>query len=101
MSPSVNLETAQQERSMLLSGDNRLLREGNDVDLLCNQKGNYESLKLILIRLKCMYLARTSKEMHMNPDVFGLTNTKRLCRNAVLHQGDAVVMMWRTCHLIA
>jgi hypothetical protein len=35
LSPSVNLETAQQERSMLLSGDKRLLREGNGVDLLC------------------------------------------------------------------
>jgi hypothetical protein len=38
-------------------------------------------------------LARSSKEMHMNPDVFGQSNTKRLCRNAVLHQGDDVVMM--------
>ncbi len=33
LSPSVNLETAWQERSVLLSGDKRLLREGNDVDL--------------------------------------------------------------------
>ncbi len=39
--------------------------------------------------------------MHMNPDVFGLSNTKHLCRNAVLHQGDDVVMMWRTCHFIS
>jgi hypothetical protein len=45
-------------------------------------------------------LAWSSKEMHMNPDVFGLSNTKCLCRNAVLHQGDDVVMMWRACHLI-
>ncbi len=54
LSPSVNLETARQERSMLLSGDKRLVSEGSDVDLLCNQNGNYESLKLILIRFKCM-----------------------------------------------
>jgi hypothetical protein len=32
----------------------RLLREGNDVALLSNQKENYEMLKLILIRLECM-----------------------------------------------
>jgi hypothetical protein len=39
--------------------------------------------------------------MHMNPDVFGLFNTKRLHRNAVLHLGDDVadlpphiLMMW-------
>jgi hypothetical protein len=37
-----------------------------------------------------VYLARTFKEMHMNFDVFGLSNTNRLCRNAVLHQGDDV-----------
>ena len=53
-SPLIALETAQQERSRLLSGDKRLLREGRSVDLLCNQKEKYESLKLILIRLKCM-----------------------------------------------
>jgi hypothetical protein len=39
--------------------------------------------------------------MHMNPEVSGLSNTKRLCRNAVLHQSDDVVMMWQTCHLIS
>ncbi len=54
LSPSVYLETAQQERSMLLAGEKRLLREGNEVDLLCNPKGNYEKLKLILVRLECM-----------------------------------------------
>ncbi len=37
-----------------LWGKKRLLREGNDVALLSNQKGNYESLKLIIIKLKCM-----------------------------------------------
>ncbi len=41
---SVNLETAWQERSVLLAGDKRLLREGGDVVLLSNQKGNYETL---------------------------------------------------------
>jgi hypothetical protein len=39
-------------------------------------------------------LAWTSKEMHMDFDVFGLSNTKCLCRNAILHQSDDVVMMW-------
>jgi hypothetical protein len=48
-----------------------------------------------------VYLARTFKEIHMNPDVFGLSNTKHLCRNAFLHPGDDVVMMWWTCHLIS
>ncbi len=47
-----------------------------------------------------VYFAQTSKEMHMKSDVFGLYNTKRLCRNAVLHSGDDVVMMWQICHLI-
>jgi hypothetical protein len=57
LSPSVDLETAQQERSMLLVGDNRLLREGSDVVPLSNQKGNYENLKLIFIRLKRMCIS--------------------------------------------
>jgi hypothetical protein len=47
-----------------------------------------------------VYLARTSKEMHMKSDMFGLSSTERLHRNAVLHQGDDVVMMWWTCYLI-
>ncbi len=46
------------------------------------------------------YLAWTSKEMHMRSDVFSLSNTQCLCRNAVLHPGDDAVMMWWTCHLI-
>ncbi len=47
-----------------------------------------------------VYLAWTSKEMHMNPDMFGLSNAKRLRKNAVLHQDDDVVMMRQTCHRI-
>ncbi len=47
-----------------------------------------------------VYLARTSKEMHMKSDVFCLSNNKFVSRNVVLHQDDDVVMMWRTCHLI-
>jgi hypothetical protein len=35
-----------------------------------------------------VHLTQSSKEMHMNPDVFGLSNTKHLCKNAVLHQGN-------------
>jgi hypothetical protein len=57
LSPSVNLETAQQGRSMLLADDKRLLGERTEVDLLCNQKGNYEQLKLILIRLECICIS--------------------------------------------
>jgi hypothetical protein len=41
----------------MLSGDKKLLREGSEVDLISNQKGNYEQLKLILIRLKCMCIS--------------------------------------------
>jgi hypothetical protein len=37
-----------------------------------------------------VYLLRTSTEMHMKSDIFDLFNTKCLCRNAVLHQGDDV-----------
>jgi hypothetical protein len=42
------------EELVLLSGDTRLLRKGSNVNLLSNQKENYEKLKLILIRLECM-----------------------------------------------
>jgi hypothetical protein len=48
-----------------------------------------------------VHLTRSSKEMHINPDVFGPSNTKPLRRNAVLHQGHDVanlpphiLMMW-------
>ncbi len=51
---SVLLEIARQERSVLLGGDKRLLREGDDVAWISNQKENYEILNLILIRLECM-----------------------------------------------
>jgi hypothetical protein len=52
--PSVDLEIARQERRVLLAGDVRLLREGSDVVSLSSQKGNYEQLKLLLLRIKCM-----------------------------------------------
>jgi hypothetical protein len=32
-----------------------------------------------------VYLSWSSKEIHMTSDVFGLSNTKHLRRNAVLH----------------
>jgi hypothetical protein len=38
--------------------------------------------------------------MHMKSNVFGLSNTKRLHRNAVLRRDDDVVLRGRTCHLI-
>ncbi len=53
-----------------------------------------------------VYLAWSSKEMHINPDMFGLSNTKHLSRNAVLHQDDDVaslpthiLMMWQAHHI--
>jgi hypothetical protein len=44
LEPLSQLETARQERRVLLAGDKRLLREGSDVVSLSNQKGNYETL---------------------------------------------------------
>jgi hypothetical protein len=48
-----------------------------------------------------VHLTWSSKELQMNPDMFGLSNPKRLCKNAVLRQGDDVadlsphiLMMW-------
>jgi hypothetical protein len=40
-------------------------------------------------------------EITISSDVFGLSSTKNLCRNAVLHPGDDVMMMWWLCHLIS
>ena len=40
-------------------------------------------------------------ENTIRSDVFGLSSTKHLHRNAVLHSGNAVVMMWWLCHLIS
>ncbi len=40
-------------------------------------------------------------EITISSDVFGLSSTKHLCRNAVLHPGNDVVMMWWLCHLIS
>jgi hypothetical protein len=98
LSPSVDLEIAQQEGEHALARDKRLLREGSDVVLLSNQKGNYytDSYKDQMH----VYLDRTSEEMHINSDLFRLSDTKRLYRNAVLHPDDDVAMMWQTCNLI-
>jgi hypothetical protein len=101
LSLSVNLETAQQERSMLLVDDKRLLREVNEVDSLCNQKKKSRAVKTDFYQAQMhVYLARTTKEMHMKSDMFGLSNTKHLCRNTVLDQGNDVVLRWWTYHLI-
>jgi hypothetical protein len=43
-----------------------------------------------------MYLAWTSNEMRMNPDVFGLSNT-----SPYIDYSDDVVMMWWTYYLIS
>ena len=40
-------------------------------------------------------------EITIRSDVFGLSSTKHLRKNAVLHSGDDAVMMWRLCHLIS
>ncbi len=40
-------------------------------------------------------------EITISSDVFGLSSTKHLRRNAVLHPGDGVVMMWWLCQLIS
>jgi hypothetical protein len=40
-------------------------------------------------------------ENTIRSDVFGLSSTKHLHRNAVLHPGNYVVMMWWLCHLIS
>jgi hypothetical protein len=37
----------------------------------------------------------------ISSDVFGLSSTEPLRRNAVLHPGDDLVMMWWLCHLIS
>jgi hypothetical protein len=37
-----------------------------------------------------VYISQGSKEIHMTSDMFGLSNTKHLCRNAVLHGNDDV-----------
>jgi hypothetical protein len=39
-------------------------------------------------------------EIIIKSDVFGLSITEHLWRNAVLHPDDDVVMMWWLCHLI-
>jgi hypothetical protein len=39
--------------------------------------------------------------MTIRSDVFGLSSTKHLRRNAVLHPEDDFVMMWWLCHLIS
>ncbi len=97
LSPLITLETVQQERGMLLSGDKRLLREGWCKDLLCNQKGNYESLKLILIRLECMcILPKAPKRC-----TWILTCSVSPIPSAYTGiQSCLGMMMWLTCHLI-
>jgi hypothetical protein len=40
-------------------------------------------------------------EITIRSDVFGLSSTKPLRRNAVLHPNDDVVMMWWLCRFIS
>ncbi len=40
-------------------------------------------------------------ETTISSDLFGLSSTEHLCRNAVLHPSYDVVMMWWLCHLIS
>jgi hypothetical protein len=37
-------------------------------------------------------------EITISTDVFGLSSTKHLRRNSVLHAGDGMVMMWWLCN---
>ncbi len=97
LSPLTTLETARQERSMLLSGDKRLLKKGWCKDLLCNQKENYESLKLIFIRLECMCISPGA------PKSCKWILTCLVCPIPSAYarmQSCVKVMMWLTCHLI-
>ena len=43
-----------------------------------------------------VYLVWSSKEMHMNPDMFGQFNTKPY----KVMQSCTEMMMWQACHLI-
>jgi hypothetical protein len=57
------------------------------------KKGLRSSTKMDFMRLRTdsnlgqmnVYLSQSSKEIHMISDVFGLSNTKHLLTNAVLH----------------
>ncbi len=57
------------------------------------KKGLHNSTKMDFMRLRTdsyvaqmnVYLSWSSKEIHMTSDTFGLSNTKHLIRNAVLH----------------
>jgi hypothetical protein len=40
-------------------------------------------------------------EITIRCDMFGLSSTKHLLRNVVLHPGNGLVMMWWLCHLIS
>jgi hypothetical protein len=40
-------------------------------------------------------------EITIRSDVFGLSSTEHLRRNAVLHPNDDMVMMWWLCHFIS
>jgi hypothetical protein len=40
-------------------------------------------------------------EITISSNVFDLSSTNHLRRNAVLHPGNGVVMMWWLCHLIS
>ncbi len=40
-------------------------------------------------------------ENTIRSDMFGLSSTQHLCKNAVLHPGNDVVMMWWLCHHIS
>jgi hypothetical protein len=57
------------------------------------KKGLHSCTKMDFMRLRTdsylaqmnVYLSQSSEEIHMTSEVFGLSNTKHLRRNAVLH----------------
>ncbi len=80
-------DAAQQEEEEEHADPNR-----RKVTIKRRKKGLRSNTKMDFIRLRNdsylaqmnVFLSRSSKEIHMTSDVFGLSNTKHLRRNAVL-----------------
>jgi hypothetical protein len=81
-------DAAQQEEE-----DERAYRNLRKVTIERRKKGLRSSTTMDFMRLRTdsylaqmnVYLFQSSKEIHMTSDMFGLSNTKHLRRNEVLH----------------
>ncbi len=81
-------ETAQREEEEERA-DHNLRR----MTIKSRKKGLHSSTTMDFMRLRTdsylaqshVYLSQSYKEIHMTSDMFGLSNTKQLHRNAVLH----------------